>query len=109
MKKLLSALLLLTLLVTAFAACSDSNENGSAGTAPPGDTTVASESDTEGAVLELPEGLTFPGGEFTIAAWNGGNVSDGWCNYLDCDEPEAGNILQEAVLPQRRDLRTSRC
>ena len=113
MKKLTISILLLAMLASILVACGGSEGSGSTTTASEttvSDTTVG-DSETEGKdyTLELPEGLRFEGEEFNIATWNGGNYMDhydyGWCNFLDCDDPEPGMLLQEAAYSRNEEIR----
>jgi hypothetical protein len=112
MKKFTIALLLLALLSSVFVACRDSGEAGTATTTTPA-TTPATTPETESQTVsydhDLPDELDFDGEYFLIATWNGGNYMDhydfGWCNFLDCDEPEAGMLLQEAAYQRNLELK----
>jgi len=89
MKKLTLAILMFAMLLSTFVACS--KDNGKDG-------------ETTGAVVsdpvygdDLPADLRFEGEEFTFATYEGGNIGEGWACFFDVDEPEAGNILEEAA------------
>ena len=107
MKKLTLALLLVALLVSAFAACGGSSTGNTTTTDGKTDPVTDAVTVDESEVLELPDDLTFTGEEFSIATWNGGNANDqdGWANYLDFDEPDAGNLLQEAAYTRNEWIR----
>ncbi len=108
MKKLTLALLLVSLILTVFAACGEGNTEA-------GDTTDAgTEADTTTAVdditteaskeHDLPADLRFDGEEFNIATYEGGNIGQGWACFFDVDEPEAGNILEEAAYTRNQEV-----
>ncbi|MBQ4064632.1 MAG: hypothetical protein IJD10_00880 [Clostridia bacterium] len=90
MKKLTLAILLFALLLSVFAACNNSK------TPADSDTDAETEAPGNGYGDDLPADLKFDGKEFVIATYEGGNIGQGWACFFDCDEPEAGNILEEA-------------
>ncbi|MBO4413158.1 MAG: hypothetical protein J5830_00485 [Clostridia bacterium] len=51
----------------------------------------------------VPDGTTFDGEEFVISTYHDGNIGHGWTNYFDVDEPEEGNLMENAA--NRRNLR----
>ena len=114
MKKFTIALLLLALLTSVFAACGGSSSGSTVTTDGATDAVTTTPVTEEGGLSyehDLPADLRFDGEEFTIATWNGGNYMDhydyGWCNFLDCDEPEAGMLLQEAAYNRNEEIRNT--
>ncbi len=92
MKKLTLAILLFALLLSVFAAC----DNGKKPDEGADSETVSG----DGYGDDLPADLRFDGKTFTIATYSGGNLAEdnqGWACYFDADEPEAGNMLEEAA------------
>jgi len=111
MKKLLSILLLATVILSVFAACGgNGNEtastttpttNGSDATTTPAETDpVTTGDDTH----DLPADLRFDGKEFFIGCERDGNVSQYWANYFDVDEPEPANMVQEAAYSRNLEI-----
>ncbi len=45
----------------------------------------------------VPDGKTYDGAEFVICTYNGGNIGQGWTCYFDVDEPEEGELMQNAA------------
>ena len=110
MKRLSASILALILAFSFLAAC----DNESVGSTITTDSTIGdttSSPDTEIVTNEkaddehdLPSDLKFEGMEFVIGTYAGGNISDDWAFYLDCDEPEAGNLLEEAVYTRNAQI-----
>ncbi len=92
MKRMTLALLLLALLMTVFAACKDGGGNADETTG----NSPATDSGAENVGDDLPADLRFDGEEFMFCTYEGGNVGQGWACFFDVDEPEGGNILEEA-------------
>jgi len=90
MKRLTLAILLFALLLSVFAAC-DSGKKPAEGT------NAETDPVQDGYGDALPEDLKFDGKEFLIETYQGGNIGQGWACFFDVDEPEAGNILEEAA------------
>ena len=88
------ALILAVLMVSAVAvACSGNGGNGN-GTGDDG---------PKNKWGGVPDGLEFDGEEFVISTYHGGNLGEGWTNYFDVDEPEEGNLMENAA--NKRNLR----
>ncbi len=104
MKKLLTALLLVAMLLSVFVACKDKDKNNADNTTDAPSTPVTDEISRE-MTDDLPADLKFEGEEFLIGTYHGGNISQGWACYFDCDEPEAGNILEEAAYDRNEEIR----
>jgi len=114
MKKFASILLALLLAFSAFVACDNGSSTvtpapGTSSDTTSGDTTSAVDTDavtTEKVddVHDLPADLKFEGMEFILGTYTGGNISDDWAFYLDCDEPEAGNLLEEAIFSRNSQI-----
>jgi len=99
MKRLTLAILLFALLLSVFAACDN-------GKKPAEGTTAETEAPGDGYGDALPADLKFGGKEFLIETYEDGNIGQGWTCYFDVDEPEAGNILEEAAYNRNVEVET---
>jgi ABC-type glycerol-3-phosphate transport system substrate-binding protein len=101
MKKLISLLVLVAMVATMAVACGG-NDAPAETTAKPG-TDPVTEGATEPVTTvddyahDLPADLKFDGKELIIGTYEGGNIGQGWANFFDVDEPEPGNLIEEAA------------
>ncbi len=107
MKKTSFALALLVLLCSVLAACQTDDASSTLTTTPATDapTEAVTEDVTKSMTDDLPTDLRFDGEEFIFGTYQGGNVGYGWSSFFDCDEPEAGNLLEEATYTRNEELR----
>ncbi len=84
-KRILLAVLALIMVATVAVACKPGK--------PSGDDPSGSQNKWGG----VPDGKTYEGYEFVICTYNGGNIGEGWTNYFDVDEPEEGELMQNAA------------
>ncbi len=107
MKKITPALLLFAMLLSVFAACGETAGDGdgsSAATSTTPATTPTTDEATKSMTDDLPADLRFDGEVFTFATYDGGNIGQGWACFFDVDEPEAGNILEEASYARNQEV-----
>ncbi len=107
MKKITLVLLLFAMLLSAFAACRETAGDGdgsSAATSTAPTTTPTTDEATQSMTDDLPTNLRFDGEVFTFATYDGGNIGWGWACFFDVDEPEAGNILEEASYARNQEV-----
>jgi hypothetical protein len=101
MKKLISLLVLVAMVATMAVACGG-NDAPAETTAKPG-TDPVTDGVTEPVTTvddyahDLPADLKFDGKELIIGTYEGGNIGQGWANFFDVDEPEPGNLIEEAA------------
>ena len=108
MKRFTVLILALVLILSAFAACAGNEDTAGVTSSFPDSRPVTEPAAITDAVTDLADELDdatlkalYDGGEFVVAGWNGFNFG---C-VLDYDEPEAGNILQEAAYARNEEIR----
>ncbi len=110
MKKLMSLLLLAVMLLSVFAACGGDENGTTVATTPSGGTSDVTDAVTDPVTTvgddshDLPADLKFTGEELILATYEGGNIGQGWANFLDVDEPEAGNLIEEAAYARNLEV-----